>query len=69
MKKNPLKNVRTMFKLNPYALTQKRVAKITEEKNKKKKEEILNRKRGVGTSDVSEKFVIYTLCSTAKQAL
>lgn len=47
VKKNPLKNVRIMFKLNPYSLTQKRVAKVTEMKNKKKKEEILNKKRGI----------------------
>lgn len=47
VKKNPLKNVRMMFKLNPYALTQKRMVKIQEEKNIKKKEEILNKKRGI----------------------
>merc|ERR1711970_1351383 len=32
MKKNPLKNIRVMFKLNPYAQTQKRHAKLQEEK-------------------------------------
>lgn len=47
VKKNPLKNVRVMFKLNPYALTQKRNAKLDEERNRKKKDDILNRKRGL----------------------
>lgn len=47
VKKNPLKNIKVMFKLNPYAMTQKRVAKITEEKNKKKKDDIIMRKRGL----------------------
>jgi len=55
LKKNPLKNVGVMFKLNPYALTQKRVAKITEEKNLKKKEEILNRKRGIIPDEPAKK--------------
>ncbi|XP_033099949.1 60S ribosomal protein L4-A-like [Anneissia japonica] len=32
-KKNPLKNIRVMFKLNPYAQTQKRIAKLLEIRN------------------------------------
>ena len=47
MKKNPLKNIRVMFKLNPYAMVQKREAKLSEEKNKKKKSDFILRKRGV----------------------
>lgn len=47
LKKNPLKNIRVMFKLNPYAMTQKRNAKLEEERNKKKKEDFINRKRGI----------------------
>lgn len=47
LKKNPLKNIRVMFKLNPYAMTSKRNAKLDEERNKKKKEDIINRKRGL----------------------
>ena len=37
-KKNPLKNSATLFKLNPYAKTQKRNAQIEQEKRMKKKE-------------------------------
>ena len=33
LKKNPLKNVRVMLRLNPYAAVQKRAAILTEEKN------------------------------------
>merc|ERR1719357_1866672 len=38
LKKNPLKNIRVMFKLNPYAKTQKRQAKLAEERSKAKKQ-------------------------------
>lgn len=37
LKKNPLKNIRVMLRLNPYAAVQKRAAIITEEKNLLKK--------------------------------
>ena len=58
MKKNPLKNIMVMFKLDPYAQTRKRMAKIAEEKNKKKKEEVIMRKRGVSSLTI----VNYTDC-------
>jgi len=47
VKKNPLKNIRVMFKLNPYAMVQKREAKLSEEKHKKKKSDYILRKRGL----------------------
>lgn len=47
LKKNPLKNIRTMIRLNPYAAVQKRNAILTQERQKKNKEKMLNQKRGV----------------------
>lgn len=47
LKKNPLKNARVMFKLNPYAKAQKRNAKLDEERALAKRQEILDKKRGV----------------------
>lgn len=38
-KRNPLKNMAVMAKLNPYAVTAKRVALLTEQKNKARKEQ------------------------------
>merc|ERR1711937_40245 len=47
LKKNPLKNVRTMIRLNPYAAVQKRNALLTEEKRKAAKQAILDKRRGI----------------------
>ncbi|GJR66364.1 60S ribosomal protein L4 [Tanacetum coccineum] len=45
MKKNPLKNLNTMLRLNPYAKTAKRMAVIAEEQRLKSKKEKLDQKR------------------------
>ncbi|XP_071733969.1 large ribosomal subunit protein uL4-like [Rutidosis leptorrhynchoides] len=45
MKKNPLKNLNTMLRLNPYAKTAKRMALLAEEQRKKSKQEKLDKKR------------------------
>merc|ERR1711862_1002050 len=47
LKKNPLKNMRTMIRLNPYAAVQKRNALLTEEKRKAAKQAILDKRRGI----------------------
>jgi len=47
MKKNPLKNIRVMFKLNPYAQTQKRHAKLQEEKARASRKAHVDKKRGI----------------------
>jgi len=47
LKKNPLKNQRTMQRLNPFAAVQRRNAILTEEKRKKEKQAILDARRGV----------------------
>ncbi|GAB2272353.1 60S ribosomal protein L4A [Dionaea muscipula] len=45
MKKNPLKNLNVLLKLNPYAQTARRMALLAEEQRKKAKEEKLGKKR------------------------
>ncbi|BFY97581.1 hypothetical protein BsWGS_00621 [Bradybaena similaris] len=47
LKKNPLKNYRVMVRLNPYAKHAKKQAKQVETIRKRKKEELLNKKRGI----------------------
>jgi len=47
LKKNPLKNIRVMMKLNPYAAVQKRNAVLMEEKRKRDREEKIMKKRGL----------------------
>jgi len=47
LKKNPLKNYRVMVRLNPYAKHAKKEAKHIETIRKRKKEELLNKKRGI----------------------
>ncbi|XP_014666598.1 PREDICTED: 60S ribosomal protein L4-A-like [Priapulus caudatus] len=47
MKKNPLKNLRTMLRLNPYAAVQKRSDHLNTEKRIKAKQAILDKKRGI----------------------
>jgi len=49
LKKNPLKNVGVMLRLNPYAKTLKRNAILSEERRQKAKQEALNKKRGIET--------------------
>ena len=45
MKKNPLKNLNALLKLNPYAKTARRMALLAEAERVKAKEEKLERKR------------------------
>ncbi|XP_071110381.1 large ribosomal subunit protein uL4-like [Haliotis cracherodii] len=47
LKKNPLKNYRVMVRLNPYAAVQKKASANTEAVRRRKKQEILNKKRGI----------------------
>merc|ERR1712142_377758 len=47
LKKNPLKNIRVMFRLNPYAQVEKRAAKLAQERAKQSREEVVNKKRGI----------------------
>jgi len=56
VKKNPLKNIRTLQRLNPYAAVQRRNALLTEEKRKREKQIVMDKRRGiVTTSEVSGK--------------
>merc|ERR1712112_488368 len=47
LKKNPLKNLRVMIRLNPHAKHAKKQAKHIETIRKRAKEELLNKKRGI----------------------
>ncbi|PVD20068.1 hypothetical protein C0Q70_20562 [Pomacea canaliculata] len=49
LKKNPLKNKRVMIRLNPYSAAAKASAKSIELRRKRRKEELLNKKRGITT--------------------
>jgi len=49
LKKNPLKNFRVMCRLNPNHKSQVKRAAFTEMMNKRKKEEFVNKKRGIKT--------------------
>ncbi|KAJ0534717.1 putative ribosomal protein L4/L1e [Helianthus annuus] len=56
MKKNPLKNLNTMLRLNPYAKTAKRMAVLAEEQRKKAKKEKLDSKRQPISKEESAKI-------------
>lgn len=49
LKKNPLKNKRVMIRLNPYAKAASKAAQAVETSRLRKKEELLNKKRGIKT--------------------
>ena len=49
LKKNPLKNKRVMVRLNPYAKAAAKAAQSVEQNRLRKKEELLNKKRGIKT--------------------
>jgi len=51
LKKNPLKNWRTMMRLNPYAAVQKKQAQLTQQKNKAARQAKVDAKRGIATVD------------------
>jgi len=52
LKRNPLKNMAVMQRLNPYTLAQKNIAKAVEASRKKLKQEILDARRGVSFIEV-----------------
>ncbi|GAB2300555.1 60S ribosomal protein L4A [Dionaea muscipula] len=56
MKKNPLKNLNVLLKLNPYAETARRMALLAEEQRKKAKAEKLGKKR-TGLTKEEEKAI------------
>ena len=49
LKRNPLKNMAVMQRLNPYAKAQKNIAKAVEASRKKQKQERLDARRGVSS--------------------
>ncbi|XP_076465725.1 large ribosomal subunit protein uL4-like [Babylonia areolata] len=53
LKKNPLKNKRVMIRLNPYAKAASKAAQAVEQSRLRKKEELLNKKRGIKTPPAS----------------
>ena len=54
LKKNPLKNLNVMFKLNPYAKTAKRMSLLAEASRVKAKKEKLEKKRKVVTKEEAQ---------------
>jgi len=55
LKKNPLKNLRIMQRLNPYAGAQNKTAQEVEKRRRKEKEALLDAKRGIATVESSSK--------------
>lgn len=53
LKRNPLKNLRIMMRLNPYAGVQKKTAKLVEAERKKQKQTRIDQRRGIATMDTS----------------
>jgi len=53
LKRNPLKNIEVMVRLNPYAAAQKKSAKAIELRRKKIKQERMDAKRGIVTEGKS----------------
>lgn len=51
IKANPLKNIRAMLTLNPYAATAKRNAILTQEKQKRAREALIAKKRGMKVAE------------------
>ncbi|VVB12998.1 unnamed protein product [Arabis nemorensis] len=54
LKKNPLKNLNVMLKLNPYAKTAKRMSLLAEAQRVKSKKEKLEKKRKIGTKEEAQ---------------
>ncbi|MRA75750.1 hypothetical protein GH868_29900, partial [Bacillus thuringiensis] len=55
LKRNPLKNLRIMMRLNPYAGVQKKTAKLVEAERKKQKQARSDQRRGIATMDTTTK--------------
>jgi large subunit ribosomal protein L4e len=53
LKRNPLKNIEVMVRLNPYAAAQKKTAKAVELRRKKIKQERMDAKRGIVSTGAS----------------
>jgi len=53
-KKNPLKNVRVMLRLNPYAAVVKRAGHLNNEQNRAKRQAKFNKSRGIKPIDTAE---------------
>ena len=53
LKKNPLKNWRTMMRLNPYANVQKATAQEIEKRAKAARQELVDKKRGITSVDTT----------------
>jgi len=53
LKRNPLKNSAVMSKLNPFAIVEKKRAQLVEKQQKKKRQEMLDARRGIATVDAS----------------
>ncbi|XP_074651052.1 large ribosomal subunit protein uL4-like [Tubulanus polymorphus] len=51
LKKNPLKNIRTMIRLNPYASVQKRHAILAQERQRKNRQLEIMKKRGAAPTE------------------
>jgi len=50
LKRNPLKNIAVMARLNPYAVVQKKIAKAVELQHKKARQEKFDARRGITTA-------------------
>lgn len=59
LKKNPLKNLNTMLRLNPYAKTAKRMALLAEEQRVKSKKEKLEKKRKISKVITPTYILVY----------
>lgn len=51
LKKNPLKNIRVMTRLNPFAPVQKKNAILTEERQKAARQQLRDKRRGIAVSE------------------
>lgn len=71
LKKNPLKNIRTMQRLNPYFAVQKRAALLKEQERKLHRQKLQDQRRGIATTDTDAKGKArprHTLKSSKKPA-
>ncbi|TQE11369.1 hypothetical protein C1H46_003103 [Malus baccata] len=62
MKKNPLKNLNTLLKLNPYAKTARRMALLAEAERVKAKKEKLDKKRKPITKVIKSNLLFLLFC-------
>jgi len=55
LKKNPLRNIRTMLRLNPYAAVQKRNAILTNQQRREERQKLRDQRRGIAVEEPSKK--------------